>query len=132
MITRPWKFIFITLSLLLSMWLGAHVKPLSQGEYSEKINKTLPEVYDPVTKLISSSVENNNFSYHFIVAVTRAEFKQALPKVRSQILKTVCSTPREKFIFKVYKANLIYRYENLSGESLGEFMVKPLHCGIKD
>ncbi len=132
MMTQPWKYLLITLTLLLSMSIGADVKRPSLKEYSDKINKTLPEVYDPVTKLISSSVDNNNFSYHFILAATRTEFKNALPKVRTQILTSVCSAPREKFILKEYKANIIYRYESLRGESLGEFMVKPEHCGMKN
>lgn len=41
--------------------------------YSLKINKTLPEVYDHATKLISTTVENNNFYYHFRLKATRKE-----------------------------------------------------------
>ena len=62
--------------------------------YSLKINKTLPEVYDHVTKLISTTVENNNFYYHFHLKATRKEFTEAKPKAQAQILKTVCSQPR--------------------------------------
>lgn len=131
MINPARKLSLITLSLLFSMSLMAEVKPLSLKEYSEKINKALPAVYDPVTKLIASSVENESLVYHFILAATRVEFSKALPQVRSSVLKSVCSNPREKLVLKEYKANLIYRYESVSGESLGEFMVRPEHCGKK-
>lgn len=96
--------------------------------YSLKINKTLPEVYDHATKLITTTVENNNFYYHFQLKATRNEYTQAKPKVLAQVLKTICSQPRERIILQKYKANLIYRYENDKGISLGEFMIKPSHC----
>ncbi len=96
--------------------------------YSLKINKSLPEVYDHVTKLISTSVENNNFYYHFQLKATLKEFTEARPKANAQVLKTVCSQSRERVILQKFKANLIYRYENDKGISLGEFMIRPSHC----
>lgn len=100
-------------------------------EYSLRLNKELPEVYDPVTKLLKTTVENNNLIYHFIVDANHAEFNWAFPKVKTQILKTVCANSREKFVFKELKANLVYRYENVKGQSMGEFMVRPEHCPKK-
>lgn len=96
--------------------------------YSLKINKTLPEVFDHATKLMSTTIENNNFYYHFQLKATRHEYTVAKPKVEAQVLKTICSQPRERTILQKYKANLIYRYENDQGLSLGEFMIRPSHC----
>lgn len=96
--------------------------------FSVTTNKTLPEKYDNITVLRSTTVENNNFYYHFLLNANHDEFKMALPKVHSQILKTVCGQSRERTILKGFKANLIYRYENQKGQSLGEFMVQPSHC----
>lgn len=129
--SKRWICELIALALAISLNAYAQDKRLTLKEYSEKINKSLPEVYDPVTKLISTTVENNNLNYHFILAASRSEFTQVLPKVRSQILKSVCSSVRDKMILKEYKANLIYRYDNIKGESLGQFMVKPEHCSPK-
>jgi hypothetical protein len=126
-----WIYELITLTLVLSINVYAQNKKTTLKEFSEKTNKTLPEIYDPVTKLISTSVENNNLSYHFVLSASREEFNLALPKVRFQILKSICSSSREKMILEEYKANLIYRYESIKGESLGEFMVKSEYCGRK-
>jgi uncharacterized membrane protein YkoI len=97
-------------------------------DVSQELNKTLPEVYDHATKLMKTTVENNNLFYHFILNANQAEYDFALPKVRNQILSTICSKARERTILKNYKANIVYRYEDVKGLSLGEFMVKPEHC----
>ena len=96
--------------------------------YSEKVNQSLPEVYDHITKLRTTSVQNNNFYFHFLVKATQAEFFQFVPRVKTQVLKTICSQSRGGTILKHYKSNLIYQYENEKGQSLGEFMVQPNHC----
>ncbi|MES2526481.1 MAG: hypothetical protein V4598_05315 [Bdellovibrionota bacterium] len=95
---------------------------------SLKVNKDLPEVYDHATKLMRTTVENNNFKYHFIVGATRPEFTTAFPKVKAQILKTICSHSREKTILKGHRAGILYSYESVRGELLGEFLVRPEHC----
>lgn len=97
-------------------------------DYSREMNKTLPEVYDPVTKLMRTTVENNNFKYHFLLNANHAEYAWALPKVKAQILKKICSKSSEKKILKGFKSSIVYSYENVKGQSLGEFMVKPDHC----
>lgn len=104
----------------------AHAETLE--DYSREMNKSLPEVYDPVTKLMRTTVENNNFKYHFLLDANHAEYAWALPKVKAQILKTICSKNSEKKILKGFKGNIVYSYENVKGQSLGEFMVKPDHC----
>jgi hypothetical protein len=98
------------------------------AEISAHMNKSLPEVYDPVTKLISTSVENNNFKYHFVLKANFKEYSWALPKVRARILETVCSKTRERMLLKQHRANLVYSYENVEGQLLGQFMVKPEQC----
>lgn len=101
---------------------------ISLEELSRSVNKDLPEVYDPVTKLMRTTVENNYFKYHFIVAATKVEFEGAIPKVKAQILKTICSHRREKMILSGHKAPILYSYENVQGQSLGEFVVSPGFC----
>ncbi|WPU66649.1 hypothetical protein [Peredibacter starrii] len=92
------------------------------------MNKELPEIYDHMTKLMRTSVENNNFKYQFLINADQKEYNWALPKVRSQILSNICKNSRQKAILKNYSANIVYSYENVKGQSLGEFMVKPDHC----
>lgn len=116
------KLLFIIL-LIFSLEARASLK-----ETSEKINKDLPEVYDPVTKLVTTTVENNNLIFHFIVDANQGEFDRALPKVKAQVLKTICKSSRERKVLKTMKTNVVYRYENVKGQSLGEFLVKPEHC----
>lgn len=103
----------------------------SLKELSLKMNKELPEVYDHVTKLVGTSLENKNFYYHFVLNAHSEEYKWAMPKVKEQVLKTICSGKREREILIRHQANIIYRYENLSGQSLGEFMITPTHCRKK-
>lgn len=112
--------------LFLLLICSAHAQNLE--EFSQKLNKELPQNYDHITRLQRTTVENNNFYYHFIVGVTQEEHDRVNPKVKAQILKTICSKPREKALLKNYKANIVYKYENDKGQSLGEFMVKPDHC----
>ncbi len=116
------------LKLLLFLFSVQLMAQSSLGELSQKVNKDLPEVYDHATKLMRTTVENNNFKYHFIVGGTKAEFESAFPKVKGQILKTICSHRREKTILTVHKAGILYSYENVGGQSLGEFLVKPDFC----
>lgn len=100
----------------------------SLKETSATINKDLPEVYDPVTKLVTTTVENNNLVYNFIVNANQGEFDWALPKVKAQVLKTICRSSRERKVLKSLKSNVVYRYENVKGQSLGEFLIRPEHC----
>jgi hypothetical protein len=97
-------------------------------EFSRMHNKELPQVYDPITKLVRTSVENNNLTYHFIVIAKKEEFDSSFPKVKQQVLKTVCSRPREKQVVKSYNANIIYSYENEKGMFLNQFMIKAGFC----
>lgn len=101
---------------------------MSLEEVSVKLNKDLPENYDQVTRLRKTTVENNHLIYNFLLNADQAEFDRALPKVKAQVMKTICSKPREKQILKGHKASIVYRYENLKGQSLGEFMIAPSHC----
>lgn len=96
--------------------------------YSEHINKSLPEVYDHATKLLRTRVVNNALTFDFIVDATKEEFALAFPKVRSQVMRTICRETREGTALKKYQANILYRYESVKGQELGEFMVKPSHC----
>lgn len=125
------KLSFLSLSfLLLSSALAQPERP-SLKDVSTEVNKSLPEIYDPVTKLVSTTVENQYFKYHFIVDANDKEFTWALPKVKAQILKTICSRFPERKILKEHKANIVYSYENVKGQSLGEFVVQPGHCRRK-
>ena len=92
------------------------------------MNKDLPEIYDHMTKLMRTSVENNNLKYQFLINADQKEYNWALPKVRTQILANICKNARQKAILKNYRANIVYSYENVKGQSLGEFMVRPDHC----
>lgn len=120
------KYLFLTL-LFLSQVSAQNSRP-SLTEFSNEVNKSLPEVYDSVTKLMKTTVENNNFKYNFIIDADQKEYAFAMPKVREQILKTICSKRTEKTILKSYRAHIIYSYENVKGQSLGEFMVRPDYC----
>lgn len=123
------KLIYMTfaISILGSNSFAQSARP-SLEDISKELNKTLPEVFDPVTKLMRTTVENNNLKYNFLLDADQKEYSWALPKVRAQILSTICNKSREKTILKNYKANIVYSYENVKGQSLGEFMVKPEHC----
>jgi hypothetical protein len=117
--------------VLLSLNVFGQISKPTLQEVSAKVNRSLPEVYDAVTKLVTTTVENNNFSYHFLVDANQDEFNKALPKVKNQILSTLCTKNIERSILKDHNANIVYRYENVKGQSLGEFMVKPDHCPKK-
>ncbi len=93
-----------------------------------RINKALPENYDRVTRLRTTTVENNHLVFHFLLDAQMPEYEWALPKVKAQVLKTICSDSREGHVLKKERANIVYRYENVKGQSLGEFMVTPAHC----
>lgn len=97
-------------------------------EVSLKVNKDLPEIYDHATKLMRTTVENGSFVYHFIVGANKEQYAFAMPKVRTQVMSTVCQHAREKKILGDHNANVVYRYENEKGQSLGEFMIPAGHC----
>lgn len=107
---------------------SVHGQSINLNDISKKWNEELPENYDSITKLRSTSIENNHFVFNFLIEATQFEFDTALPMVRSQILKTVCSKPREKNLLTINNAHLVYRYENTKGQVLGEFMIRPEHC----
>lgn len=113
-------------SLIIFFPLLAHAETLK--DISDKWNKDLPQKFDHITKLQKTTVENNNFIFHFIVDAKQFEFDTALPKVKQQITGPICSKPREKHLLQVQRAHLVYRYESVRGLSLGEFMVRPEHC----
>lgn len=100
----------------------------SLESYSKNLNNTLPEVYDHATKLMRTRVENNHLIFDFIVKANKEEFAFAFPKVRAQILSSICRQSREGKALKQYKANIVYKYESEKGQAMGEFMVKPDHC----
>lgn len=106
----------------------ANASPMNLSEVSAHMNKSLPEVYDPVTKLISTSVENHNFKFHFVLKANYKEYSWAMPKVKAKILETICSKSKERVLLKQHRANLVYSYENVEGQLLGLFMVKPEQC----
>jgi hypothetical protein len=119
---------FYLLILLLPIFASAQGPGLSLEEVSEKLNKDLPEVYDPVTKLRKTTVENNNLIFNFLIDANQKEYNWAMPKVKTQVMSTICSKSRERLVFKNHNANIVYRYENVKGQSLGEFMIRPEHC----
>lgn len=100
----------------------------SLEEFSKKVNGNLPEIYDPVTKLMRSTIENNLFVYHFLVDATPEEFKTAFPKVQSQIRSSACRLKTERTVLTQYKTGIEYRYENVKGQSLGSFIIRPDFC----
>ncbi|MFL5783175.1 MAG: hypothetical protein ACJ76H_01115 [Bacteriovoracaceae bacterium] len=95
---------------------------------SEKINEDLPEVIDRMTKIRKTTVENNHLTYHVLVDATPAESATALPKVKQQILSTICSNKRQRMALMELNAPIVYRYENVKGQSVGEFMVPADLC----
>jgi len=123
--------ILLGIVMSLSLFNSTHANSTSLNELSSKINKELPEVYDHATKLVGTSVQNQNFYFHFLLKASSDEYKWALPKVKKQVLKTICSGKREREILIRHKANIIYRYESDKGQSLGEFMITPSHCTKK-
>lgn len=118
------------LCCLLSFSALAQTAP-SLEQYSRKLNQSLPEVYDAVTKLRHTTVENNHIVYHFLVDATMSESSWALPKVKGQVLLSVCQNAHQKNILQNLRAGIIYRYENLKGQSLGEFLISPAHCSSR-
>lgn len=116
------------LCFLISLSSYAQVARPTLTELSSTINKSLPETWDHATKLLRTTVENNNIFYHFVLKASEEEYKWALPKVKAQVLRTICSKSREKSILKDYQANIVYKYESEKGLTLGEFMIKPDHC----
>lgn len=125
------KTMIILLTMTFCHLVLAQVQGKNLKAYSEEINRTLPVVYDRITKLKTTTVENNDLSYHFLIDVTEKEFEETVPKVKGQVLGSICSRSQERIVFQQYKANIIYRYENVKGQSLGEFMVRPDHCSKK-
>lgn len=119
--------ILVAFTLLIPICLFAQIRP-SLEEVSMKLNKDLPEIYDPVTKLRKTTVENNNLIFNFLVDAGQKQFDWAMPKVKTQVLSTICNKTRERVIFRDHNANIVYRYENMKGQSLGEFMIRPEHC----
>lgn len=123
--------ILLRIVMSLSLLTSTQANSISLNELSLKINKELPEVYDHATKLVGTSVQNQNFYFYFILKASTDEYNWALPKVKKQVLKTICSEKRERDILIHHRANIIYRYENDKGQSLGEFMITPSHCTKK-
>lgn len=118
--------VYLTLALLSTVSFG-QTRPTLE-EISKEMNKDLPEIYDHMTKLMRTSVENNNIKYQFLINADQKEYNWALPKVRTQVLNNICKNSRQRTILKNYQANIVYSYENVKGQSLGEFMVRPDHC----
>lgn len=117
--------------MVLVFLLSVFPHALAQGHLlrlSEEVNKSLPESYDPVTKLQRTSVENGAVIYHFQLDATQAEYNGALAKVKAQVLKSICAKRIERKIIVAHKADIVYRYENLRGQSLGEFLISSTHC----
>lgn len=118
--------------MFILLWIHSQAYSQTQlKDASDQINKSLPEIYDHATKLMRTTVENNNIFYHFILNATETEFSYALPKVKAQVLSTICSKPQERTILQKYNANIVYKYESTKGTSLGEFMVKPDFCPMR-
>ncbi len=97
-------------------------------DISQKVNKNLPVIYDSVTKLTRTTVENDYFVYHYLVDGTKEEFDRALPMVKGNITKTICRDNPNRTILVDLKKSIVYRYESPKGISLGQFMVSPSHC----
>lgn len=107
------------------------VVPQTLEQYSRKLNQSLPEIYDAVTKLRQTTVENNYVVYHFLVDASVSESNWALPKVKGQVLASVCQNAHQKNILQNFRAGIIYRYENVKGQSLGEFLIPAAHCSTR-
>lgn len=97
-------------------------------DISQKVNKDLPRVYDSVTKVMRTTVENDYFIYHYIVDGSKLEFDRALPMVKSNITKSICKDEPTRTVLVHLKKSVVYRYESPKGISLGQFMVSPSHC----
>ena len=78
-----------------------------------------------------TTVENNNVIYHFLVNATQKENDWVMPKVKERVLLTICSNKNQKHILTSYRANVVYRYENVKGQFLGEFLIPPERCYSK-
>lgn len=113
-------------SLILLMSTAVYSETLK--DLSDRLNKELPETYDPVTKLMRTTAQDNHLYYHFKLIAEQSEFNWAMPKVKAQVLKTICSRKVERQVLRQMKASIVYRYVSVRGLSLGEFMVTPQHC----
>jgi hypothetical protein len=122
--------VFLVAAVCTSFAALASARPKLE-EISKQLNLGLPKVYDSITRLRSTSVKDKYFHYHFEVGVSKEEFDQAFPKVQGQILSSVCSQRPERSILLDYQVPIVYSYESLKGQSLGQFMVKPKHCKRK-
>lgn len=101
---------------------------LTLTDLSQKVNKDLPVIYDHATKLMKTSVENDQFVYHYIIGGTQEEFDRALPMVKARIFKSACTDKVTKSVLVDLKKSLIYRYESHKGLTLGQFMISPDYC----
>lgn len=116
------------LFLLLPFLVQAQPIRLSLQDVSTQINKSLPEIIDPVTRIQRTTVENNHVVYHVLVNATHKEYAFAIDKVKSQVFKNICQNKWSVTILKTHKAEIVYRYENQKGQLLGQFMVRSGHC----
>lgn len=114
--------------MLLPFLVHAQAGRTSLKDLSSQINKSLPEVIDRMTKIQRTTVENNNVVYHVLVDASHKEYDFTIDKVKNQVLKGACKNRWQKSILKDHKTNIVYRYENTKGQSLGQFMIKPEQC----
>lgn len=97
-------------------------------QYSQNFNQQLPMDYDPLTKLVSTRVENNEMIFNFSVIPATSVFDWSLSKARAEALRNICQREAEDTVLGEYNANVVYHYRAVTGETIGKFTVKPDPC----
>lgn len=116
---------FLVCSIVFSVTAN-DAKP-SLKELSEEFNSSLPKDYDPLTKLLSTNVEDGKMVFNFAVFFPQ-RMNWSLTRVKTESLKTICSKDMERKVLTEYKNKIVYRYKSITEETIGFFQVRPDHC----
>lgn len=84
--------------------------------------------YDPLTKLVSTHVENGEMVFNFSVIPGPSIFDWSLSKARAEALRTICQRDAEDEVLGAYNSNVVYHYRAVTGETIGKFTIKPDPC----
>lgn len=114
--------------LALNLLLLGGIEASVLKDFSNKLNRNLPEVYDSITKLERTSVEGEFLVYQFVVDINEEQFKQNIEKIKKNAIVNSCTNKNTLHVVEKLKKSLLYRYENLKGQSLGQFQILSGTC----
>jgi len=97
-------------------------------DFSTKLNKSLPEVYDSITKLERTSVEGDFLVYHFTVDLSQSMFTEHVGKMKNRAEQSSCKNKNTHYVLTKLNKPILYKYENLKGQSLGQFQLAARRC----